>query len=117
MEKKILCKRCGAEYDVSLVRCPFCGTAYAPAEEDEYMDKLEGIREDLHRQTEKGDIRIKKGMSATLRTILLVVIAILVILFGVLWLSGRQERSHSDREKEEFLQNMGITTQQEGTDQ
>lgn len=58
-DNKILCKTCGAEYDVSLVRCPYCGTAYAPAEETEYMDKLEDIREDLHLQVSKEDTRIK----------------------------------------------------------
>ena len=117
MDNKITCKKCGAEYDVSLVRCPYCQTAYAPAEEEEYMGRLEEIREDLHRETEKGDLRIRKGMSKAARTILLTVIVILLLLFGVLWLSGRRERSHSDREKEEFLQNLGITTQQEETDQ
>lgn len=48
--EKIICAGCGAEYEVSLVRCPFCGKAYAPAEEAEYMDTLEDIREDLHDQ-------------------------------------------------------------------
>ena len=116
MEKKIICKTCGSEYDVALVRCPFCGTAYAPAEENEYMDKLEEIREDLHRETERGEVRIKKGMSSTARTILLVVIVILLLISGILWFSGRQERSRSDQKKEEFLQNQGITTQQEVTE-
>ena len=116
MEKKIICKKCAAEYDVSLVRCPYCGTAYAPAEEEEYMDKLDGIRKDLHREKMKGDAQIRKGMSSTLRVILLVAVVILTLLFGGLWLSSTQERSRSDRDKEEFLQNLGITTQQEVTD-
>ena len=38
-------------------RCPFCGTAYAPAEETEYMDKLEDIREDLSRRIGNDDTR------------------------------------------------------------
>ena len=41
MKGKIVnCETCGAEFDASLVRCPYCGTAYEPAAEDEYMDKL-----------------------------------------------------------------------------
>lgn len=116
MEKKIICKSCASEYEASLVRCPYCGTAYAPLEEEEYMDKLEEVRKDLHRETEKGDIRVKKGMNTTVRVILVTVAVIFLLLFGVLWLSGRQERSYSDRHKEEFLQNLGITTQQEETD-
>lgn len=117
MEKKIICRSCGAEYDASLVRCPFCKAAYAPAEEEEYMDKLEEVREDLHRETNKGDMRIKKGMNSSVRVILLAVIVILLLIFGILWLSGRREQSRSDRKKEEFLQDQGITTQQEVTDQ
>ena len=53
------CKTCGGEYDESLVRCPYCGTAYAPAEEEEYMDELEEVRDDLHRQVENVDTRIR----------------------------------------------------------
>ena len=116
MMKKIICKSCASEFDASLVRCPYCGTAYAPAEEDEYMDKLEGVREDLHGQIEKGDKRIKKGMGSTVRAILIVIIVLLILLFGGLWLSGRSERSHSDRKKEEFLQDQGIITQREVRD-
>ena len=116
MKKVIVCKTCAAEYDASLVRCPYCGTAFAPAEEEEYMDKLETVREDLHRQTDKGDARLRKGMSFAVRAVLAAIVVILLLLFGTLWLSGRQERSRSDRKKEEFLQSQGITLQQEETD-
>ena len=116
MEQKIRCKTCGAEYDASLVRCPYCGTASAPAEEKEYMGKLEDVREELHQQTVKGDKRIRKGMSAAVRVILAAVIVAALLLFGILWLSGRNERSRSEQKKQEFLQNQGITTQQEVTD-
>lgn len=110
---KTICRSCGAKYDAALVRCPFCGTAYAPSEEEEYMDKLEEIRKDLHRQKEKGDLRIKKGMGSVMCAIILAVIVIMLLLFGALWLAGRQERSYSEHSKEEFLQDLGITTQQE----
>ena len=116
MKKVIVCKSCAAEYDASLVRCPYCGTAYAPAEEEEYMGKLEGIREDLHRQKDKGDARLKKKMSSTVRAVLVAVIVIVLLVFGILWLSGREERSWRDRKKQEFLQSQGITLQQEVTD-
>lgn len=115
MKKMIKCETCGAEFDASSVRCPYCGTGYAPAEEDEYMDKLEEVRQDLHRQIDNGNKQIKKGMGGTIRVIILAVIVILLLVLGGLWLSGRTERSRSDRKKEEFLQNQGITTQQEET--
>ena len=116
MEKMVICKSCGAEFDASLVRCPYCGTANAPAEEEEYMDKLEGVREDLHQQTEKSDSKIGRKMASAIRTILLVAVMILLIVFVSFWLSDRRERSRSDQKKEEFLRNQGITTQQEVTD-
>ena len=113
MGKKIICKSCAAEFDEGLVRCPYCGTAYAPAEENEYMGKLEGVREDLHQEIGRTDKRIGKGMGSIVRTVLIVIVVILLLLFSVLWLSGRSERSRSDRKKQEFLQNQGITTEQE----
>ncbi len=64
MNKKIICRSCGAGYDASLVRCPFCGTAYAPAEENEYMETLEEVREDLHNQIEKGDTQTQKDINS-----------------------------------------------------
>ena len=115
MKTKTVCRSCGAEFDAALVLCPYCGAAYAPAEEEEYMDKLEEIREDLYREKEKGDIRIKKGMTSTLRAVILAVIVILMLIFSALWLADRQERSRTDRNKEEFLQDQGITTGQEDT--
>ena len=114
-KKNIICRTCGAEYDAALVRCPFCGTAYAPAEEEEYMDKLEGIRDDLHRQIEEGDRRIKKGTRSTVFTVFCVIVVIVLLLFCILWFSYRREQNRSDRNKEEFLQDQGIMTQQEGT--
>ena len=114
--KMTVCKSCGAEYDVSLVRCPYCGTADASAEEKEYMGKLEDVRKDLHGQIAKGDRQIKKGMGSTARVIIAVIAAILVLGFAVLWLSAGSEKSRSDRKKAEFLQDQGITTEQETTD-
>ena len=113
MGQKIICKSCAAEFDADLVRCPYCGTAYAPAEEKEYMGKLEEVREDLHREIKKGDRRIGKKMGATVRNILIVIDVILMLVFGVLWITARSERADSDRKKQEFLQNQGITTEQE----
>ncbi len=117
MTDKIICKTCGAEYDTALVRCPFCGTAYAPAEEEEYMGKLEGIREDLAREKDRGETKIKKRMSSTACIVLAAVLIVLLLLSGMLWLSERAERNRSERQKEEFLQDQGIITQQEVTDQ
>ena len=52
----IACRSCGAQFDPALVRCPYCGTAYAPAEKDEYMGQLEDIRVDLENYGMEVDI-------------------------------------------------------------
>ena len=115
-KKMIVCATCAGEYDASLVRCPYCGTAYAPAEEEEYMGQLEDVRKDLHQQKEKGEKRLKTGLGSTIRIILLVILVLLIFVFGGMWFAGKREQSRSDRKKEEFLQNQGITTEQEVTD-
>jgi hypothetical protein len=45
--KMVICPNCGAEFDVSLVRCPYCDAGYAPAEEEEDMGQLEEIRKEM----------------------------------------------------------------------
>ena len=116
MGKMIICKSCGAEYDVSLVRCPYCGTADASEEENEYMGKLEDVRKDLHGQIAKGNKQIKRGVGSTVGVMAAVIGAVLLLVFGGLCLADRMERSHSDRKKAEFLQDQGITPGQEETD-
>ena len=94
--KMVICPNCGAEFDVSLVRCPYCDAGYAPAEEEEYMGQLEEIRKDLEGHKNDGDKALKKGL-----------------LFAIMWITGSLEKSRADRLKEEFLLNQGVTMQQE----
>ena len=76
--RNVICESCGAGFDASLVRCPYCGTAYEPAAEEEYMDKLEDVREDLSKHTKDADNATKK----TFKKILLAAI-IVIVLFAV----------------------------------
>lgn len=112
-KKTVLCESCGAAYEASLVRCPYCGTGYAPAEEDEYMGQLEGIRKDLETYKGEGDRRLKRSFGIIVRTVLLIAAVFLLLLFGCIWISGRNERSRAERQKEEFLNRQGITEVQE----
>ena len=115
MNKKIVCGTCGAEYDASLVRCPYCGTGYAPAEEEEFMDKLGDVRKDLNKQIDKGNKKIGNDLGKTVATIIIAAIVIILLFVGGFLLSGKSERNKSEQKKEEFLQNQGITTEQEET--
>ena len=112
-KKMIVCATCAGEYEASLVRCPFCGTAYAPAEEEEYMGQMDGIRKELEGHKQDGNKTLKKGLGTTMRIVLLLIAVILLLVLGGLWFSGNRERNRSDRRKEEFLLNQGISTQQE----
>ena len=60
-KKMVVCATCAAEFDAALVRCPYCGTAYAPAEEDEYISQLEDVIKDLEGQKEYGNRSPGKG--------------------------------------------------------
>ncbi len=111
--KMIACSTCGAEFDGSLVRCPFCGTAYEPAEENEYMEQLEDIRKDVESHKEDGDKSIKAKMSLVARTSVLVIIVVALIILGSMWLLSIHNNSRADSKKEEFLKDQGITIQQE----
>ncbi len=113
MKKMIVCESCAAEYDASLVRCPYCGSGYAPAEEEEFMDGQEAIRKDLDGQKEKGNASLQKGLGRMGRAVLIAMVVIAVLIGVGLWLSSQRERSRSDAKKEEFLRNQGIVITEE----
>ena len=110
MADMIRCASCGAEYEVKLIRCPYCGTAPLAAEEDEYLGKLEDVRRDLEEYGSEGSRELKKGLGKTVLILIAVVIAIVMLIAGSIWLTGAGRRSDSQRKKEEFLTNQGITT-------
>ena len=116
MEKMTICRTCGAEYEASKVRCPYCGTGYAPAEEEEYMDGLEGIRKELDGHREDGTKSLKRGLGKIAVIVILIISAIVLLAIGGLWMSGNRERNRSERKKEEFLKDQGIVLQQEDTE-
>jgi len=104
--KIVYCETCGGEFDASLVRCPYCGTSYEPAAEEEYMGKLEEVRDELSEHTKDAD----KATGRSLKKILLgaiIVIAIFVVLcFLVLILpkSGSfHDRDELDSRKQELI--------------
>ncbi|MCR5702940.1 MAG: hypothetical protein K6G76_12470 [Lachnospiraceae bacterium] len=105
-KKMVLCENCGAEFDVSLVRCPYCGSGYAPAEEDEYMDKMEDIRTELESHTDDADEKLKKGIGKTLLVGIIMLVVIASLLLGGLSLFRKSERNKGEQEKQEFLQSI-----------
>lgn len=45
--KKITCPACGAEYEDTLPKCPYCDLINYKGAEKEYLEKLEGVRQDM----------------------------------------------------------------------
>ena len=108
MKGKIVnCETCGGVFDTSLVRCPYCGTAYEPAAEEEYMDQLEDIREDLSQHTTDADHATGKMIQKSLR-IALIVIAVLAVLGLIVLIIPKSDSSHDQEalnsRKQELIQ-------------
>ena len=98
MKGKIVnCGTCGGEFDASLVRCPFCGTAYKPAAEEEYMDQLEDVREDLSQHTSDADHATGKLVRKSLCIAVIVAVIIAVLCFIVLVIP-KSGSSHNEDE-------------------
>ena len=110
MDEKIVCASCGAEYEKHLGHCPYCGTATIEADENEYMDKLEDVRKDLLEYSTEGTKKIKKGIGSTLLIAFVVLIVIASLIAGSIWLAGIIKSNDSQKKKEEFLKDQGITT-------
>ena len=113
MKKMVNCSSCGAEFQAGLVRCPYCGTAYEPAAEEEYMDKLEGVRTEL--ESHKDDAAKSTG-KALLKAVVLFLLAVAVILalaIGIFILPEKRSRARQQERKAEFLQKNTVSTEYE----
>ena len=118
MENKMVqCSSCGAQFEAALVRCPYCGSAHAMAEEEEYMGQLEDIREDLEEHGRETEKRLKKGLGRLFRTVMITVTVIVLLVLLIFWISSLRERSKARERKAEFLTGQGITTQQESAEE
>ena len=86
------------EYDDALIKPP------------RSMGKLEDIRTDLEEYGEEapGQIRKSAGKAFIICLALIIIIALWVIVS--LWMSSEARKSKTQKEKEEFLKNQGITT-------
>ena len=113
MKKMIVCQSCAAEFDAALVRCPYCGTGYAPAEEKEYMGRLEEIRTELEGHKGDGDKSLRKGVGSLSRTVLVIAVICILFLLGGFFFSHLEEQKKSEQAKAEFLRNQGIIMQED----
>lgn len=94
--KKIVCKSCGAEFEDTLPKCPFCETFNYKGAEAEYFEKLEDIRENVEElglvpgaETKK-EIRKQGKFLKWIFLVLGLVVAAMLFLF--FWVEREEKR-------------------------
>ena len=95
MEKIVICGSCGAQFDGDLAKCPYCGSTNLKGSEKEYMEKLEGVKEDMGELDEVPMEELKgafQKQGKRLKKVLLSLLALAVILLLVVFLAGRGEK-------------------------
>ena len=85
----IRCTSCGGEYTSDAAACPYCGTIYVAGAEAHYMNKLDGIREDMEDLNElarqETGAELKSAMKKTFITVL-VILGAIALLIGAMYL-------------------------------
>lgn len=87
--KQIICSSCGAEFEDTMPKCPYCGTMNYKGAEMEYLDRLEDVRSDMEqlgsvpeRETRS---ELKKQRKWILKLALLMVVAAVLLFLGMKW--------------------------------
>lgn len=107
--KKIICSSCGAEFDDTLPKCPYCGSLNYKGAEAEYLGKLEGVRQDMQQLEQvperelKEKLKKKQKFVGKLLIILAVAAAVFVaIVYRVRYIEPRDAQADYLWEKENF---------------
>ncbi len=96
MKHTVVCGSCGAEFEDTLPKCPYCGTMNYKGAEREYMEKLVDLREDLEdlkevpKQEVKKEVR-RQGRSLWKLLAALLLAALLLAAF-LYWMAHRSQR-------------------------
>lgn len=99
MKKTTVCSSCGATFDDTLPKCPYCGNMNYNGAEAQYLHKLEQIRENMEdlAETPKKAVKgeIKKQGGRLVKT-LLATAAICMIFFSLFFLfQPKEERDYN----------------------
>ena len=107
--KKIVCSYCGAEFDDTLPKCPYCGSLNYKGAEAEYLGKLEGMRQDMQQLEQVPLQELRERLKARRRFVLkifsiLAVLAVLVIvaIYALNYTKPRDKQADYLWEKENF---------------
>ncbi len=99
----VICRSCGADYSDALSVCPYCGSMNLPAAEAEYMDRLEGIRENMEQLGSQPAADAKKHFHRTRRTVLIIACILAAIIMAHFIFSAVQDRKETEFQKQEIL--------------
>ena len=103
MNKQITCPSCGAQFEDTLPKCPYCGTMYYPAAEKEYMDQMEDLREDVGELKQLPREEAKKHLKKRARFIWIALFLLAAAAALIGWLYVRHERNEAQETEEEYL--------------
>ena len=107
--KKIICPSCGASFNESEPKCPYCGTVYEPGAEKEYKEKLNDLRMDLDIVDNLAEDDYKSDFKAFLERFLPIVGTVLfiaVVALTVYKISTSGSRSANRVEMDESIQKL-----------
>ena len=116
MKKMTECRSCGSVYETKLVRCPYCGTAYDPAAEDEYMEQLEDVRVELAGHRGDADKRTGAALVRTFVIFAIAVVLIIVIGICIFILPKNRSRNRLQERKDEFIRDISEDADDPGSD-
>lgn len=110
MTKQLICSSCGGKFDDSLVKCPYCGTLNVPAAENEYMEKLEDVRENLEELQTIPTQEVKAAIGRSGKFVKRVVVVVLIVaaiavaaVFGFNWWVDYDLATGTEMTTEEYL--------------
>ncbi len=99
--EKVYCTKCGAEINKDFAYCQYCGSINILGAEKEYMEKLEGVRQDLAEMVddteEEFKATVKTGSKFALKVFIMAIIAVAVII-GIVALVKKLEEKHDNEQ-------------------
>ncbi|MBR3035829.1 MAG: hypothetical protein IKI54_00855 [Lachnospiraceae bacterium] len=95
--KKIKCPNCGADHDIHLPKCPYCGFMNPEGAEEKYLNDLEKTRQELDQVDELAAENVKdevKDSAKKLGKRLILAGMILILLGGIAYFATRMDACH-----------------------
>ncbi len=102
----MICKNCGAHFDDNLPKCPFCGALHYAGARKEYMEKLEGMKEDLdelHETVPEMYSNELKSQAKKVRKVVFIIVGIFAALTLLFLISSFALDSVGSRDAKEVL--------------